>query len=109
MAKKIRPPFDINKEFIIVKPFNYNGHKFMLVDPQTNGPMVFCWRRIACSPSELYKYWNLRWLECKSEENIKGVNFGDESLVIEKEPEVVPKKDEEVSKPNSEGVKTKKE
>ena len=76
MTKKIRPPFDITKKFVVVKPFNYNGHKFTAMNGK---PMGFDWKRIACSPKELYKYWGLRWLECKSEENIEGLNDSEDN------------------------------
>ena len=83
MATKVRPPFDITKEFVVQKPFNYNGHKYVADDE-------FPWNLICCSAKDLYKYWDLRWLECKSEKNIEGVN----SVVIEKEQKANPDSEE---------------
>jgi len=93
MQKQVRPPFDIRKDFYVVKPFRFNGVQYTPFHPKTGKPMLFPWRRIACSARDVYRYWELRWLECKSEENIAGVNFLDEKPEPEKVKEVViPKK-----------------
>lgn len=89
MQKQIRPPFDIKKEFYVAKPFRFNGVQYAPMNPKTGKPMLFPWRRIACSPRDVYHYWELRWLECRSEENIEGVNFLDKKPDPEKVKEVV--------------------
>ena len=67
MARLIRPPFDIGKDFIVNKPFKFGG--------QDNTPgETFRWRHLNCDPRDLYRFYEQRLLECKSEENIEGVN-----------------------------------
>lgn len=107
MPKKVRCPFDITKEFYVVKPFKFGSTTWKPMDDKASFP----WRRIGCTERELYRFWNVRLLECKSEENIEGINYTAEPQstpkkeeIVKEEPELVmeepeeePETDEEVS------------
>ena len=98
MPKKIRNPFDITKEFYVVRPFKFGGKTWEPGDENSTFP----WRRIGCTERELYRFWDVRLLECKSDANIEGVNYPTALQSSQKKEEIVNTEPELVEEPEPE-------
>jgi hypothetical protein len=85
MPKKVRCPFDITKEFYVIRLFKFGGRTWNPTDDKASWP----WRRLGCTEREVFRFWTVRLLECKSEANIEGVNYPDAIQSTPKEEEIV--------------------